>query len=543
MLIPSLFLFFLILKKGDKFGEYFSKEILDKLSVSNQYFSNKSRNIIMFISLIFMIIALARPVTNEKNIETNQKINSVIIAIDVSKSMLANDIFPNRLSFAKEKTINLINEYKEFAIGVIVFAKDAFILSPLTQDLESLKYLVNNLDYSINFNNGTNIYNTIEASNKLLKEYENKNIILLTDGASKENFDAEINLAKQNNIKVFTIATATKKPTAIKLKNNEYLTNDKNEVVTVALNEKIKELSLNTNAGYINFTLDNQDIKKIKNEITSSFSNKEFKSKRHKTYTELFYYPLALSILLLLIAFSSVPKIRKVKTSANSFLVLFILLFIQEDIKASIFDFKYIDKGEKAYKNKEYEKAYDNFSEIKHSNEKEYNIANSLYKQKKFKEAIKRYKNVKTDDRNLKFNKLHNLGNAYANNNQYKEAIQSYEDALKIKNDKETKENLETIKKHLNRQKQKDKNHEKNENKKNPNNKESKLEKSKKENKNSQDKNKENKQKSNEKKLDNKEHISKQEEDKWLKKLENQNKKIFLQKVPSKNNYETKTAW
>lgn len=538
MLIPSFVLLFLIIKKGDKFSLYFDKNILNKLSVSNRYFSNKVRNIILLLSLIFMIIALARPVINEKNYSLKQNINSVILAIDISKSMLANDIMPNRLIFAKKKAIDLINEYNNFAIGVIVFAKNAFILSPLTQDLESLKYLVNNLDYTLDFNNGTNLYATLEASNKLLKNYENKNLILLTDGADKIDFSEEISYAKDNNIKVFTIATATTKPTPIKLKNNTYLVNENNQVVTVKLNENIKNLSLQSNGGYINFTLNNNDIKQIKNEITKSFSKKDFKSKNIKTYTELFYYPLGLSIFLLLIAFSSFPSLKKNSKPINSFFIIVLFSFIYPNtLKAEIFDFLHIKEATKAYQNKKYDEAYNEFIKIKNTNEKEYNIANTLYKQAKYKEAIKRYKNIKSENRDFEFNRLHNIGNSYVKNKQYEEAIKSYEDALKIKSDKKTKENLEAVKnflKNKNKQEKEEKKKNKNTKNKDKNNQEKEQKKNKEENtKNKQEKTK----------IDDKKFISKKEEDKWLKQIEDKKPKVFLQKVKSKKNVDSQTAW
>ncbi len=102
-------------------------------------------------------------------------------------------------------------------------------------------------------------------------------------------------------------------------------------------------------------------------------------------------------------------------------------------LKASIFDFEHIEDSKKAYKEKNYDKAYDELLEVKESKEKEYNLANILYKQKKYKEAIKRYEGIKSDDRNLEFNRLHNLGNAYSKNKQYEKAIQSYKMPLKLK--------------------------------------------------------------------------------------------------------------
>ena len=124
-----------------------------------------------------MIFALARPVTNEKIHETKQELNAIVVAIDVSKSMMANDIYPNRLEFAKKKVLDIIELSKTNALGVILFAKSSFILSPVTQDFSSLKILIKNLDTGINFDNGTDIYSTLETTNKLLENYTSKNLI------------------------------------------------------------------------------------------------------------------------------------------------------------------------------------------------------------------------------------------------------------------------------------------------------------------------------------------------------------------------------
>ena len=145
MLIPSFILMYLIITKQSKLSSYFSKNALEKLSISNQYFSNKARNITLFLSLIFMIIALARPVTNEKINDVQSQLNAVIIALDVSKSMNAIDIYPNRFEFAKNKLLTIIDSSKTEAIGVVLFAKSTFLLSAVTQDFSSLKQLVNKL--------------------------------------------------------------------------------------------------------------------------------------------------------------------------------------------------------------------------------------------------------------------------------------------------------------------------------------------------------------------------------------------------------------
>ncbi len=280
MLVPIIFLMFLIITNKDSFQKYFSKEVLAKLSISNKHMGKTSRNILFFIVLILMAIALARPVVDEKEVSFKQEVSSIVVAIDVSKSMLANDIYPNRLTMAKRKLLDIIENSKQNAIAVILFAKSSFILSPITQDFNSLKILVKNLDSGMNFDNGSNIFSTLETTNKLLKEYKNKNLLLLTDGGNNTSYEKEIEYANKNKINIYTIALATKNASPIKLENGEFLTNKDGSIVTVALNENIKKLSLNTKGGYINYSISNDDINQILVDIEKKSSKKELESKK-----------------------------------------------------------------------------------------------------------------------------------------------------------------------------------------------------------------------------------------------------------------------
>lgn len=543
MLIPSFILMYFILTKQNKLENYFSKTALNKLSISNQYFSNKTRNIILFLSLIFMIIALARPVTNEKINNSETSLTPIIIAIDVSKSMKAVDLFPNRLEFAKQKLLNILDNSKTEAIGVILFAKSSFLLSPVTEDFNSLKILIKNLDTGINFDNGTNIYSTLETTNKLLKNYSNKNLLLLTDGGDKENFDEEINFANKNGIKIYTLALATSNGSAIKEENGNYLTTKDGKIVNVKLNSKIKDLSLKTDGGYIEYSLDNKDIEQILDDINSKSNKEKFEERKYKTYTELFYYPLTIAIFLLLIAFSSMPSLKRTK------LPIFILFFSfnftnSQLIASSIFDFKTIKEANKAYENQDYTKASKEFEKLDSNEFRDYNLANSLYKENKFKEAIDIYKNIKTSSNDLEFKKLHNLGNAYAKNSDFQNAVDSYEKALKLKNDSTTKENLQLVKKLLDNKKDDNKNQNKQDEQKN--NRENQKQEENKEDSSPKDENKTKKQ--NQKNLKNeqleqKEEISNFEEEKWLKELENQKTNSMLKKMESSKDDSISNPW
>lgn len=501
-----------------------------------------------------MVIALARPVINKKEQTIEQELIPIVIAIDVSKSMQAKDIYPNRLALAKKKLEEIIKELKRSAVGVLFFAKSPFILSPITEDFTSLLDMVRNIDSGVNFDNGSNILPTLEASIELLKDYQNKNLIILTDGGNKNDYSEEIEFAKENKLIVNILSIATDEAVAIPDKSG-YLTDKNGKIITVKRNDNIKNLAIKSGGGYITYSLNDSDILQIISYIYNLSKSDKFDSKKIKSYDELFYYPLAIVVFLLLIAFSSLPQIKRAT------LILLLSILPNFEAKASLLNFKTIEEAKKSYESENYKDAIKAYKEVNKTPQTYYNLANSYYKNKEYKKAIETYKNVVTKDENLEYKKLHNMGNSYAYMNKFDDAIKMYEKALKIKDDKDTKENLETLKK----MKQKEQNKKNQENKQNQNKKDDKKEqKQKSENKenqkndkNSKEKNKDKKdenqkskqedksnKKSTKKEKDNaKQHselknqeISNIEEKKWMEILKNQKTPSLLRK------YETKSA-
>jgi len=566
MLIPIIILMFLITTNKDKFQRFFDKEALAKLSVKNKYMTKTTRNILFFLVLILMTISLARPVINEKEHKIDQETVSFVIALDVSKSMLATDIYPNRLSLGKKKILDIIDYAKQNSIAVVLFAKSSFILSPITQDFNSLKILVNRLDTGLNFDNGSNIFSTLEVSKKLLRNVKDKNLILITDGANKSDYDKEIEYAKENNIRIYTLGLATNKPTPIKLQDGNFLTKDDGSIVTVKLNEDIKQLSLSTDAAYIKYSNSSDDIKQVIDDINITSKKQKQESRNFKTYTELFYYPLGLALFILLIAFSSRPKLSEIfKKNKNLALLALVLIFSNSSLKAFEFDFQTINKANEHYEKQEYEKASKEFRKVAKTPESHYNLGNALYKQGEYKKALMHYKNVVSSNQELEYKKLHNMGNSYVKLNDLQNAKRVYEKALKIKDDNQTKENLEAVLKAL-EDKNKDKQNQQNKNEQNQSkdgdkknkddkkqeqdksqknkekDKDSKEEKEKQDNKNSEENSSQKEQKNQEIKQN---QLSNAEEKKWLKKLEQAKEvPVMLKKFDSKEQSDdTSTPW
>jgi len=591
LMIPLVMLFILLTTSKSGIDKYFSQEILEKISVKSGIIDKKGRNFLYFMVLLLFIVALARPVIDKKEQNIKQNLIPIVIALDVSKSMLATDIFPNRISLGKKKLEGIIKYAKNTTIGVVLFAKDSFILSPVTEDFISLQYIVNNLDTNVNFANGSNIFSLLEATKYMLEDFKVKNLIILSDGGNDSEYAKELEYAKENNIVVYSIGLATKSGAPIPNETG-YITNKNGDIVTVKLNESIRQFSLKSGGGYIDFTLDETDLKAIIDRINRESKKEELNLQKIKVYTELFYYPLALGLFLLLVALSSFPDSGfKNKNHISSFVFICLIVFIPKTSNAYTFNFENIDKANQAYKNKEYNKSSDSYRKVSQNSESLYNLANSLYKEEKYEDAVNMYNKVVTSDKELESKKLHNLGNSYVKMKQLEKAKEFYEKALHIKEDKETRENLEIVNKELEKkeQKQEQDKKQKNENKQKEQNKEqNKTQDDKKDDEKSQknkdeksqeDKNQDKKEKQeeqqqeknennkSEKKQNMKENENKQKEDdeknntpktdenkeeeqlsnreekKWMKMLQNQKTPIYLQKVDSQkgtNNDEQK---
>ena len=167
----------------------------------------------------------------------------------------------------------------------------------------------------------------------------------------------------------------------------------------------------------------------------------------------------------------------------------FLLIFIISiSAFASILDFKYINAAKEAYQNGDYKKAIENYLKVEDKNDKIlFNLADSYYKAKEYEKAFKLYKQIK--DKDLEFKKLHNMGNTLAHLGKIDEAIKAYEKALKIKEDKDTRFNLELLKKMKKNQKKKQNKNNQNKNSNKNNNEKNKKD----QNKNGKENSKENK--------------------------------------------------
>ena len=456
MLPPLFILFGLLLTQKEAEATFFSDEVMDKLRVSANTLTLKARNALFMLVGFLIILALSGPVINDGKIEIKAKSADIMIALDISDSMLATDVYPNRLKLAKQKAMELLNSAPNERIGVIAFAKNSYLVSPLSFDHSAVGFLLRQLNTTSITEKGTDFLSMLEVVNNSVKKESKKYLLIMSDGGDKDDFSQEIAYAKEKNIAVFILGIGTQKGAPIKKENGEFIKH-KGDIIISKLNENISAFATKTGGVYIEGVKSDRDIKAMLSEIGSHSEKKELKSQEIARFIPLFYFPLALALIILLIATSSMSKREKVQLP--SAFLLFGFLFYTSNADAGMLDFMDLSEAKKAYEAQDYEKSsklYEKFGVSSNSGESHYNSGNSLYKQEKYDEAIKSYQKATFSDDSSRAKNFANMGNAHVKQGtpeSLQKAVESYEKSLKFEEDKDTRENLEAVKKALEQQK------------------------------------------------------------------------------------------
>lgn len=447
MMIPLFVLFYFIVTGKSQIQTIFDEKILEKLTVDTDSLGRTGRNIILFGSLFMMIVALARPVLPKGEIEAASKSIDLLVALDISKSMLATDRYPNRLSFAKKKIYELLDKFKEARVGVIAFADDGFVVAPLTDDKNTLKFLIENLNTDALSTNGTNLLVPILKAKEFLEEDDQKILVIFTDGGDQEDFSEEIKAAKEAGISVYIYAVGTPQGAPIPY-HGEALKDSKGNMVVTRLNPKIKALAIETGGAYIEGGYRDKSIDMIIRDIKQKFRMQTLKSRKVQDFQELFYYPLTLAVLFMLMAFSSLPR-----PSRNLLLLPLLLLgSVTVPSHAGFLDFHEIKQGFEHYRMENYRDAIHHFEKVVQSRKDApsyYDLGNAYYRAGLYKEAVKAYKHAYTNNPDLLYKIFFNMGNAYFKLKKYEKALDAYLFAKKFKTEPDLEYNIELTKKHL----------------------------------------------------------------------------------------------
>ena len=328
--------------------------------------------------------------------------------------------------------------------------------------------MLSKLDTSSITQKGTDILTMLETVSQINTSTDKKYLLIFSDGGDKKDFSSEINFAKENSIVVFILGMGTELGSSIKKKDGSFVKYH-DEIVISKLNESIANLAIKTGGVYIKNTTSPKDVKAMFSEIINNSEHKELKTQEIQRYIALFYYPIILAIIILLITFTSFPKNSKHNAVIS---IVFILTLFTSPSIADMFDFKKLKDAKHFYISKEYNSSsqiYKNYAEKTDNGEAYYNAGNSYYKEGKYLKALSAYSFARLQNKDLRAKKLSNMGNALVRlgtKNTLQRAVKHYEASLRIKEDRFTRENLEAVQKALkDAEKKSDKKNEKDEHK------------------------------------------------------------------------------
>ncbi|MGQ7868775.1 vWA domain-containing protein [Sunxiuqinia sp. sy24] len=318
-IIPVLILLFVITRRSrrkalERFGQ---KETVSQLMPN----VSKSRPVIKFIiwllAISALIVALARPQFGSKLKTIKREGVELIIGLDVSNSMLAEDIQPNRLERAKRAISRLIENLNDDKIGLIVFAGDAYTQLPITTDYPSAKLFLNSVSTDIVPRQGTAIGAAIElAQVSFSPQFEgNKAIIIITDGENHE--DDAIGAAKaaaENGIVVHTIGMGLPQGGPIPVSRNgqgDYRKDKEGNVVITKLNEEmLQQIAAGGSGIYVRANNAQVGLNTLFNEI-DKMEEAEMESLVYSDYEDQFQWFLGFAILMLLFDFLILERKNK----------------------------------------------------------------------------------------------------------------------------------------------------------------------------------------------------------------------------------------
>lgn len=257
--------------------------------------------IFRLLAIACIVVALARPqVHNNEELISGEGVD-IVLCIDVSGSMLAQDLQPNRMAAAKDVAADFVSGRPTDRIGLVIFAGESFTLTPLTTDQAALKTQIYNIQSGL-LEDGTAIGMGLATSVERLKESNAKSkvVILLTDGENNGGFidpNTAKELAKSLNVKVYTIGVGTDGMADVPVQTEDGRTFMDRQKVNID-EGMLKQIANETGGRYFR-AKDNRDLKDIYKEIDKLEKSKLEISIRHRS-TEKFF-PLALAALVLLL--------------------------------------------------------------------------------------------------------------------------------------------------------------------------------------------------------------------------------------------------
>jgi Ca-activated chloride channel family protein len=281
--------------------------LVDKMMLHRSGFKTGYRFILLLLALFFLVLGIIDPEVGSRLETVKRKGIDMVVALDVSNSMLAEDIRPNRLDRAKMAVSNLIDKLDGDRVGLIVFAGKAYKQLPLTTDYGAAKLFLSAVDTKIVPSQGTAIGAAIQMATASFDDPKhNRAIVIITDGENHQ--DDAVSAAKAaaaKGVKVFTIGMGLPDGAPIPIYdasgNKSFLKDRSGKVVITKLNEAmLQEIAVAGNGAYARANNANVGLENILNRI-NKIQKKELETKQFTDYEHRFQFFLAWAILFLIL--------------------------------------------------------------------------------------------------------------------------------------------------------------------------------------------------------------------------------------------------
>jgi len=501
-----LLLYFLVLRWKKKTIRKIGDANLVKEMIKNY---SPQRFALKFTLVIFAFILCAFALANLRSPKGVEQVNrngiDIMIALDVSKSMLAQDIKPNRLERAKQAVAKLIDKLSNDRVGIVVFAGRAYLQMPLTGDHGAAKMYLSAASTDIVPTQGTVISDALKMCKASFnsKEKKYKAVILISDGEDHDEgaLQTAAGMA-EDGIIINTVGIGSPQGSTIidELTNQEKKDVNGNTVITRLNEEELKKIAEKGNGAYQLFTGTDDLVNKLDEQL-GTMDQRTVTEDSLINYKNYFPYFLMLALFLLVLELFISERRKagnkKIKNTVKPLPVIGLLavsMFLPNSIFAQN-EKLLIKKGNEAYEKKEYDKAITNYQQAAEkapaNPTAQYNLGNAFYKNKKTDEAVQAYDNALSNSTSNtdKSKAFYNKGVVLQQNKKLPECIDAYKNALKLNpQDEDARQNLQKALQQQQQEQKKDKKDKKEEKKPKDDKKQKEKDKPKEEEKNDQPK-------------------------------------------------------
>ena len=394
----------------------------------------KVTGLVHLIILMLLLLTLGRPVKEDVLREADIKAKEIVIALDVSFSMRATDLAPNRYEFAKETIKALLAKNPADNIMLIAFTTNPLLLSPPTTDHALINIALQSLNPKYILTRGTSIKALFTYLNKM--HMGEKSLILITDGGEESSLAKLQKPIQESKLSLITLALGSKKGTTITNEDGTLVKDKEGHLVVSRLNPLLNSLSDAVGGTYVTASSTPEATADVLNDaLLQQTAKMENVKKMQRHNKELYQIPLALALLLFLLLHT-----RGVKY----LLILFALFGIQ--LHASFLDDYYLHKAYDNYNKQHFMQSKEAIEHIEIPTlQSQMTLANNAYKLGAYKKAIALYKSIRSTSLFVKQQLYYNIGNAYAMQKAYDKAKIYYTKALQLGDDDDAEHNLALI--------------------------------------------------------------------------------------------------